>query len=484
MGSRDDEYSDDDTAVSPWQDFGEIESPDQVIDDVADESDIVSIGKTKYGKKETPYAMQNVDLFEQLEGERLKEIFKKEKGHEETKPEDLSDFFNMQFSMTPETVSSSDEFECKDADKLGMIDAMLENPDFKRSREYTMLDQIASDIACEETSKQYTILVIKNKKEKDEQKKEQNREQSANQAMKKVQKEVEEYTNTMSAIGAGKGDNGGVSAKRIKELYMKIRHNANLQKIFNLAGRFRMMARSLQRMKVTSGMDEMIGTTLGSEIPKLLPVELGSLASDHIGLRAIACNRLVENNMFELEYEGYEPAAKGPIVVCVDESGSMNGPRIESAKAFCLAMGLIAQMQKRWIAFVSFSCGEHHLSKCCFPPDRWNQDELLQWLTHMYNGGTDCNIPLRRLPFEFWKEWEKQGLQKGKTDIIYVSDGEIDVPQDVADKFNKWKKDENVKVHSIIIQSSSEGFNAVSDYLYNVDCIDVTDKSVQNVMSI
>ena len=141
-------------------------------------------------------------------------------------------------------------------------------------------------------------------------------------------------------------------------------------------------------------------------------------------------------------------------------------------------------MQKRWIAFVAFSSGERSVSRVCFPPDKWDQDKLLAWLVHFYGGGTECNVPLVKLPFEFWKEWESQGLQKGKTDIIYVSDGEISVPQEVTDKFNKWKKDENVKVHTIIIESGSKGFDSVSDYLYNVNNIDVENSSVQNVMSI
>lgn len=466
--------------------FGTIESP-ELVDALADESDSRSAGDpaNNGSKLQTLQAMAHIDRFDLREGERLKNIFDKQdkKKHENCTVEDLADFFNMQFSMTPETMTDNPEFECAKPDKLELIERIFESPDFQHSREFTMLDVIASDIASEATSEQYSILVQKNKDNPKQSKN--NMANAVNKAIKNIRKEVEEYTETMNAIGAGKesGSNSGLDPKKIKELYMQARKNDHLKRIFNLAGRFRMMARSCQRMKVSRGIDEMIGTELGSDIPKLLPIELGSLASN-LGLRAIASAKFVENNLLQFEQHGYEPAAKGPIVVCVDESGSMGGNRIESAKAFCLAMGLIAQMQKRWIAFVSFSCDERSESKVCFPPDQWNQEELLKWLCHFYGGGTDCKVPLDKLPFKYWQEWESNGLQKGKTDIIYISDGEIDVPQNVEKKFNEWKAMQEVKVHTLIIQSSAQGFDKVSDYLYNINCVDVNDKSIQTMMSI
>jgi len=458
-----------------------------LIDDLADESDMRDGEQSNEFKKiKTPYAMQHIDKFEQMEGKRLKQIFDKnnKQKHEETQEEDFSDFFNMQFTVTPETMSSSEWQECDRPDKLQYIEQMFKSPEYEYSRQYTMLDSIASDIACEVTSEQYSILVKKNKE--NPKNASHNNKMAAKSAVKTIGKEVEEYVETMNAIGIGKesGSNPGLDPKRIKELYMQSRKNHTLKRILNLAGRFRMMARSLQKMKVSRGLDDLIGVTNGNDIPRLLPIELGSLASDNIGLRAIAMSKFVESNMLEFSHQGYEPAAKGPIVVCVDESGSMHGPRIESAKAFCLAMGLIAQMQKRWIAFVSFSSDEQDESKLCFPPNQWNQEELVKWLCHFYNRGTDCRVPLQKLPFEYWKEWESKGLQKGQTDIIYVSDGEIDVPENVEKKFNAWKEEQEVKVHTIIISSSSQGFDKVSDFIYNVDTIDIQNTDVQQVMSI
>lgn len=459
----------------------------ELIDTLADERDLEN-ANAETVKNKTPYAMKHIDKFEQMEGERLKKIFDKEGDkHKETTPEDLSDFFNMQFTMTPETLSDDELLECDRPEKLELIERMLQNPDFQSSRDYTMLDIIASDIACEQTSEQYTTLIAKNKKNPKNAKS--NMASAAFNAVRNVNKEIKEFKDTMNSLGAGKeqGSNSGLDPKKIKELYQKAKKNDTLKRIFNLAGRFRMMARSLQRMKVSNGMDELVGTELGSNIPKLLPIELGSLVSDNIGLRAITMSELVENNLLQFEHHGYEPAAMGPIVVCVDESGSMHGSRIESAKAFCLAMGLIAQMQKRWIAFVSFSdsrSGREGDSKVCFPPDKWNREELLKWLVHFYNGGTEHYVPLDKLPFTYWPEWEKQGLQKGKTDIIYLTDGDIDVPPDAADKFNKWKLENEVKVHTLIIQSECHGFDSVSDFLYNINAVDIEDKSIQQMMSI
>jgi len=50
------------------------------------------------------------------------------------------------------------------------------------------------------------------------------------------------------------------------------------------------------------------------------------------------------------EHHAVEPAGKGPVIAVVDESGSMQGAKAETAKALALALAWVARRQRRWWA--------------------------------------------------------------------------------------------------------------------------------------
>jgi uncharacterized protein with von Willebrand factor type A (vWA) domain len=63
---------------------------------------------------------------------------------------------------------------------------------------------------------------------------------------------------------------------------------------------------------------------------------------------------------------------KGPIIVSIDESGSMIGEKAHTAKALALALAWIARQQHRWCGLVAYSgdSGERLLP---LPPGRWDE---------------------------------------------------------------------------------------------------------------
>src|SRR6476619_3956255 len=73
-----------------------------------------------------------------------------------------------------------------------------------------------------------------------------------------------------------------------------------------------------------------------------------------------------------------EPVGKGPIIVSVDESGSMEGEKAHTAKALALALAWIARRQRRWCGLVAYS-GDSGERLLALPPDRWNETALMDW---------------------------------------------------------------------------------------------------------
>jgi uncharacterized protein with von Willebrand factor type A (vWA) domain len=244
-----------------------------------------------------------------------------------------------------------------------------------------------------------------------------------------------------------------------------------------LAGRYRRVAMSKQRQKATHGLDDMVGVTLDGDLGRLLPVELAKLALPELELDAL--RRIVERQAMCRDFRGFEPVAKGPVIVAVDESGSMHGEPVHTAKALALALAWIARHQKRWISLVAYSgdTGERLLA---LPPGRWNEAALMDWLCAFIGGGSHLDVPVREMP-DYYK---KLNAPAGKTDVIFVTDALCHVPEDVAQRFLAWKQEAKVRLVSLIIDSDPGDLVRLSDEAHQVKSLSVTEEAVERVLSI
>ena len=108
----------------------------------------------------------------------------------------------------------------------------------------------------------------------------------------------------------------------------------------------------------------------GGDVGRLLPAELARLVVPELELDAL--RRIAERQAMCREHHAAEPVGKGPVIVCVDESGSMEGEKDHTAKALALALAWVARHQRRWCALVAYSgdTGERLLP---LPPGRWDE---------------------------------------------------------------------------------------------------------------
>src|SRR3972149_5183062 len=78
---------------------------------------------------------------------------------------------------------------------------------------------------------------------------------------------------------------------------------------------------------------EVYDISLGNDIGRIIPAELSFLR--HKALRKDFLKRLIEGRL--LQYYLKEEKGRGPLVVCVDGSSSMEGHKEMWAKAVCLS---------------------------------------------------------------------------------------------------------------------------------------------------
>jgi len=399
----------------------------------------------------------------------------------------MADFFAASFMQHPEITGN-----CSDARRQQFLEALLESTEYQQMHESTRANLSASQMATRQFADSFYQL-----KRDDEKKREQAQAAgkptdeegdgdmscmvAAAVAAREAAEEIDETEEMMSALGIGGngGQDGQMSTEEVGKIFDRVKGNRQIRDIMERAGRYRRVAQAKQRQKTSHGYDDMVGVHLAGELQNLLATERMMLLDPDFELDAL--RRIVEHQAACYEYRGEENQGKGPIIVCVDESGSMNGDAIAQAKAFALAMAWIARHQNRYCCLIGYSGGTEG-TRCVLPPGKWDSTKVLEWLGHFYGGGTTMDVPLKELPTKYWDEIN---APHGKTDVILVTDAIVRVPTQMRDEFLQWKDAEKVKVKTILIQKFDRGageLESISDEVISTS--EINPEAVDSCLSI
>ena len=306
---------------------------------------------------------------------------------------------------------------------------------------------------------------------------------SVGQALSDAQEAVHQGQDVASGLGMGGGDGQPLDETELADVFRRVRNDSMLREIMEFAGRARCFARAAQRTKTRHGCDDTVGVVRDGDIGRLLPSELMALDVPELELLTLA--RIADRQALCREYRGIEPTGQGPIVVVVDESGSMESrSKIQQAKGLALALGWVASHQRRWIAFVGFSHGSEG-TRLVLPPTAWNQAALIDWLTHFYDGGTSLDVPCVELPQTYWPEFIAQGMPRGKTDVILITDAIVRCKPAMAQSFKLWKQTEQVTCYGLVVGQGEPGDIAkIAERVWCVRDLTTDQSGVGEVLSI
>jgi len=252
---------------------------------------------------------------------------------------------------------------------------------------------------------------------------------SLRQAAREARKAVEEAESGMEGLGTPLGismpgtsttlDAGPANLAAIREAHTRLSSSSRLKKISELAGRLERVAADKARSTVKPGVGEIHGVNLGNDLSRLLPSELVSL--HHSRLRLYLLSRLLQRQALTYGMKGKEPQGKGPVVVLLDESGSMRaaGKDIWS-KAVCLALLSTATRQKRDWHLIAFNGAI--IREVTIPSRQATLALVQQALDHRCHGGTDFDAPILRSV-----ELLKNAPSMKKADVVIITDGESDL---------------------------------------------------------
>lgn len=233
------------------------------------------------------------------------------------------------------------------------------------------------------------------------------------QAISDVAGEIVEVNGGISVIGGGPGQIGACQAPR-GEIRRALQSNPRLRSIANIAGRLKVAARQKQRTKTRYVPEQVVDVELGNELLRLLPSEVMLLASEETEL--VLYRRLLERQAQQYRLDGTEQRARGPVVLCVDGSGSMQGLRHEWAMGVALALLELCVAQKRGFALVHFDAQVQRVVTVP-KPEKLTLPKLLEMVMYFSGGGTRFTPPMVAAR----KLIESDGLKDA--DVILLTDG-------------------------------------------------------------
>jgi uncharacterized protein with von Willebrand factor type A (vWA) domain len=134
----------------------------------------------------------------------------------------------------------------------------------------------------------------------------------------------------------------------------------------------------------------------------------------------------------------------GPLIICLDTSGSMQGAPENVAKACVLQALRSAHAGERNCQLLAFG-GPGELLERPLTRDAAGLDALLDLMGQAFDGGTDVQTPIERAI----ETVRQQGWQDA--DVLIVSDGEFGLTPATLTQLRQAKQSMGLRVHGILI---------------------------------
>ena len=216
-----------------------------------------------------------------------------------------------------------------------------------------------------------------------------------------------------SNIGSGQESDADIAA--CLEIAKTLKRNPDIKKVIQIAGKMKKIAFSKKKDKVLSMSRQKVEN--GNNIERLIPNEL--LLFNTPDTKQYFMKRFSESQCLQYAQKTKDKSGKGPVVCCIDTSGSMNDrlnteKKCEWAKAVAYALFSIAVRDKRPFNLIEFeSCviTNHQIKK-------GEAEKIMGLLTPKHRGGTNFYEPLNTA-----MEIISKQHQFKKADIIFITDG-------------------------------------------------------------
>lgn len=253
----------------------------------------------------------------------------------------------------------------------------------------------------------------------------------------------------MLGRGYGRGRGRGMTPADKSKLVIRLIKTPGLRDLIMRAGRMSFFAQSKQREKYEHGRDEIDGIEFSDDIENIVSDEYAQLA-DPTGLLTMEFYRKFAEGELQVHTFSGERDIEGPVILCIDQSGSMSGSPDQWAKALGLSLADLCREQQRDFHVIYFDM--RVVGEMTFPK---GDGDFIEFLTRrMSGGGTAFEPPLERCLAIIKGAKDMSGATDDtwrKADVIFLTDDQCALNQLFIERWKREKAELHQRLFAIFI---------------------------------
>lgn len=287
---------------------------------------------------------------------------------------------------------------------------------------------------------------------------------AVSKAVKDTKDDASEAKAMCKSWGMEDGSDENIDAREVNRMMEYYKKHGRIQQVTSYMGRVKgvSMATREHHSKVKGVTISRDGYT--QNLQRMFPAEMALLRKDvNPMVRAQKASEYCDRGLLGMIEES-KAVKQGPLVIAVDESGSMSGEGILKAKGLALGICLSALENGQPFNVFGFSNRAFTGVSSDDPKSR-----LMDWSLKFNGGGTDFDSAIRQA-LDIIEESE----HKYASDFVLITDGECNVNSSTIERFQEFAEKYGTRMITFGIDtqdSYSEVFE-VSDAHIDVDSLD------------
>jgi uncharacterized protein with von Willebrand factor type A (vWA) domain len=266
---------------------------------------------------------------------------------------------------------------------------------------------------------------------------------------------------------------------KYKELAKLLDKIPALKELTNRLGRYHSMMGEKIWDPTAHGKSEVFSVERSGDIERILPSELVQLG--YPPTKYLFYSKLADKSLltYELKGEGWtqpEEKEKGPVIICIDTSGSMSGFPESMAKAVSLAVAKEANSQSRKVVLILFG-SRNETQEIIFDRSENAIDSLMNFLNLSFGGGTDFDSALKSALKTL------DDTNYSYADVLFVTDGYGEISR-MREEFQRIKSKLGTRFFTLLIESDdTDALQDISDEVWILQLMQGSSPSLSKLRS-
>ncbi len=259
----------------------------------------------------------------------------------------------------------------------------------------------------------------------------------------------------------GLGDNKGVWTRGDLGNHLKLvetyYNSPKLKRLADRVGRLREVREQRIGRSGLEDISEVRGIDYGNDLSMVIPEEWLDYFDPF--KKNLFRKKYADETLCLYDLKAKRPRGRGSMIICLDNSGSMQGPKEETSKAIAIALMEIAVSQKRDFVVIMFGGPDDDLRVFDIPRGRCTPEQLVEIGEHfLCSAGTDFEKPLNEA---------LRYLEKDKypgADIVFITDGVCSVSREFLAGFAAAKKARRFRTVVVMVNYGNVSKSPVENF--------------------